>query len=166
MKSWILNKTPFPSGIFISIISVIIFSNTPMLVWGQGKPLSDDDPVKLLTLNSKSTTITGETLMDLVIEDKKTIASHSFILYQNHPNPFLKNTTVAFELYEKTDLTLTIYDPDGKVIKEYEGIFEKGKNTIRIDGKDLNQYGVLYYQMTTPTQILSKKMIFKKSNRM
>jgi len=171
MKNWFMKENSFPFYIPVSIrnfitIWIIILSCIPVIIWGQGEQAPIHDPSKLLTINvNQPIALKGETLMDLVVEDRKTIASNSFILYQNDPNPFREETMVAFELYKKTALTLTIYDPKGKVLKEYEGTFGKGKNTIQVDGKDLNQYGILYYQMTTPTQILSKKMIFKKPSK-
>lgn len=105
---------------------------------------------------------TGEVVMNLIVEDQKVIPTKSFILFQNHPNPFIKETTVQFELLHNTDVSLTIYDPAGAVLKEYKGYFEKGRNQFQIHGRDLKEYGILYYQMTTKYQILSKKMIFKK----
>lgn len=108
----------------------------------------------------------GETLMDMVIDERKSIVSNSFVLYQNEPNPFFNETTISFELFEATALTLTIYDPTGKVLKEYKGAFAKGKNQIEVHGSELKDYGILYYQMTTPNQILNKKMIFKKPSKM
>lgn len=102
-----------------------------------------------------------ETIMHLVMENKLLIPEQSFILYQNSPNPFSKETYIKFELLQPSDVTLTIYDPKGKVLKIYEGDFEKGKNQIKVNGEDLLVHGILYYQVTTPDQILSKKMIFR-----
>ena len=47
-------------------------------------------------------------------------------------------------------------------MKSYQDDFDKGLNEIVIAAADLNQQGVLYYQMTTAEQILSKTMIFKR----
>lgn len=105
--------------------------------------------------------IKEETVMHLVMEDKLLIPEQSFILFQNTPNPFSKETFIKFELLKESEVTLTIYDPKGKVLNTYEGKFEKGKNQIRVDGEDLLVHGILYYQVSTPDQILSKKMIFR-----
>ncbi len=102
-----------------------------------------------------------ETVMHLVMENKLLIPEQSFILYQNTPNPFSKETYIKFELLKASEITLTIYDPKGKVLKTYEGDFGKGKNQIKVNGEDLIVHGILYYQVTTPDQILSKKMIFR-----
>ncbi len=104
-------------------------------------------------------------VLDLVVENQRMIPQESFKLYQNQPNPFSKETTIQFELLHSSSITLTVYDPEGKVLKEYKGNFEKGKNKIQINSKDLHKYGILYYQMTTKNQILSKKMIFKKPSK-
>ena len=102
-----------------------------------------------------------ETVMHLVMENKLLIPEQSFVLYQNTPNPFSKETYIKFELLNASEVTLTIYDPKGKVLKTYEGDFEKGRNQIRVNGEDILVHGILYYQVTTPDQILSKKMIFR-----
>ncbi len=102
-----------------------------------------------------------ETVMHLVVENKLLIPEQSFVLHQNTPNPFSKETFIKFELLQASDITLTIYDPKGKVLKTYEGKFEKGKNQIKVNGEDLVVHGILYYQVTTADQILSKKMIFR-----
>ena len=114
-----------------------------------------------LSKNDASIQVKEETVMHLVMENKLLIPEQSFILYQNTPNPFSKETYIKFELLKASEITLTIYDPKGKVLKTYEGDFGKGKNQIRVNGKDLLVHGILYYQVTTPDQILSKKMIFR-----
>ena len=125
---------------------LLVFLLGSIVSRGQDHQTITTETTKLLSFNDpKPTVVKGEILMDLIIEDKKTIASNSFKLYQNDPNPFIDETVVTFELYEKTSLSLTIYDPEGKVLKEYKGVFGKGENTIRVYGKDLKQYGVLYY---------------------
>jgi len=144
--------------------SLLAFCLFQMSVTASGQtnflpPVTDK---KTAHLSEKDATIQvkEETVMHLVMENKLLIPEQSFVLYQNTPNPFSKETYIKFELLKSSEVTLTIYDPKGKVLKTYEGDFEKGKNQIRVNGKDLLVHGILYYQVTTPDQILSKKMIF------
>lgn len=114
-----------------------------------------------LSKQEKTIQVKEETVMHLVMENKLLIPEQSFVLHQNTPNPFSKETFIKFELLQASEVTLTIYDPKGKVLKTYEGDFEKGNNQIKVNGEDLVVYGILYYQVTTADQILSKKMIFR-----
>ncbi len=118
---------------------------------------------KTAHLSKKEATVEvkEETVMNLVVDNKLLIPEQSFVLHQNTPNPFSKETFIKFELLQASDITLTIYDPKGKVLKTYEGNFGKGENQIKVNGEDLKVHGILYYQVTTADQILSKKMIFR-----
>ena len=130
--------------------------------------LSQFDPKHLippLTNKELPIIVEEETILHLVVENRLVIPEQSFTLYQNHPNPFSQETAITFKLLYATAVTLTIYDEKGKVMKEYKGEFEKGKNQIMINGKDLKEHGVLYYQVTTEDQILSKKMIYRAATK-
>jgi len=87
------------------------------------------------------------------------VALDKIELYQNRPNPFTGMTTIGFDLPKATTATLRIFDATGKVIKVYEEAFDNGYNELIIKSKDLTEYGALYYQLATPTQIATKKMI-------
>ena len=88
------------------------------------------------------------------------VATDKFELYQNRPNPFNGKTTIGFSLPEATTAILRIINTDGRIIKMYEETYEQGYHELIIDSKDLTQYGALYYQLATPTQIATKKMIY------
>jgi len=82
-----------------------------------------------------------------------------FALLQNRPNPFNNETLIAFNLPEMTTATLTIYDVAGRVLKQYKGDFSKGYNEITVNRADLSGAGLLYYQLETPTDVATMKMI-------
>ena len=87
------------------------------------------------------------------------VAINTIKLYQNRPNPFTGMTAIGFNLPEATTATLRIFDTSGKVIKTYEEAFNKGYNELIIKSTELTEFGALYYQLATPTQIATKKMI-------
>ena len=87
--------------------------------------------------------------------------SDEFALLQNRPNPFNNQTLIAFNLPEMTDGTLTIYDVAGRIIKQYKGDFNKGYNEITVNRADLSGAGLLYYQLETPTNVATMKMIVR-----
>ena len=80
-------------------------------------------------------------------------------MYQNQPNPFQGSTLIGFNLPSASTATLTIYDMAGKVLKVVKGNYTKGYNEINISGAELNNTGVMYYQLDTPTATATKKMI-------
>ena len=90
------------------------------------------------------------------------VAAKSIQLFQNRPNPFTGKTTIGFALPEASEATLRIFDSAGKMIQVYDGYYEKGYNELIINSQDLTQYGALYYQLATPTQMATMKMIHAK----
>jgi len=80
-------------------------------------------------------------------------------LLQNQPNPFRNETVIGFELAEAAAATVTIYDVAGRTIKQYNGDFAKGYNSLTINRSELSGSGVLYYQLETADFSATKKMI-------
>ncbi len=82
-----------------------------------------------------------------------------FILHQNYPNPYDGYTVIGFELPERTEARLTIYDVTGKALKVIEGEYERGYNEVQFTGSDLDATGVLYYQLDTERFTATRKMV-------
>ncbi len=87
------------------------------------------------------------------------ITSASFELLQNSPNPFKGETLIGFTLPTATPATLSIMDVSGKILKRIEGDFVQGYNEVKLYGGQFEGAGVLYYQLDTPTDTATKKMI-------
>ncbi len=131
----------------------------------KGKITTDD----LLQINSnkleaEAYQADGEVLevtlkQELVVPE---VATDKFELFQNRPNPFTGKTTIGFNLPEATTIAMRIFNTEGRIIKEYKGAYERGYNELIISSQDLTQYGALYYQLATPTQIATRKMIYTK----
>jgi hypothetical protein len=84
-------------------------------------------------------------------------ASSEFALYQNVPNPFKGVTVIGFTLPEAATATLKVMDVSGKVLQVVSGDYAKGYNEVRLS--NLSATGVLYYQLDTPTNSATRKMI-------
>ena len=80
-------------------------------------------------------------------------------MYQNEPNPFKDQTTIKIDLVEAGEMTMTIKDVTGKVIKEIvtEGV--KGTNYMTLDASDLGASGVKYYTVKSGSFTDTKQMI-------
>ena len=87
------------------------------------------------------------------------VVGGEFALYQNEPNPFRDVTIIGFNLPEATTATLKVYDVTGKVVKVVSGDYAKGYNTINLTRVDIQGNGMLYYQLDTPTDSATKRMI-------
>lgn len=82
------------------------------------------------------------------------------VLDQNFPNPFSKSTTVPFYLPKADFATLKVYDASGRKIFVCSDNFEKGENEFGIKGSDLQDEGILYYELITTNSKYTKKMLF------
>ncbi|MBI5917167.1 MAG: HYR domain-containing protein [Bacteroidetes bacterium] len=83
----------------------------------------------------------------------------AFQLYQNQPNPFKKSTNIGFTLPERGQAKLTVYDLSGRVLRTFDRTFDKGYNEVTVERTELPTGGVLFYQLETPANTATKKMI-------
>ena len=122
---------------------------------------------ELLSVSSRITKAEAYTsdaeLMDIALEFRSengtTVVGGEFELYQNRPNPFNENTVISFNLDSASNATLSIMDISGRVLKVMKGNYERGYNEVVINRNDIKASGVLYYQLDTPTESATMKMI-------
>jgi len=86
------------------------------------------------------------------------------ILHQNNPNPFNPITTIDFEIKNKTNVSLVIYDLSGKEVSTiYNGLANEGKYRINFNSTDYNlSTGIYFFQLKTEIDLISKKMMLIK----
>lgn len=96
---------------------------------------------------------TGPTTIELRDAPGSSISA----LYQNLPNPFKSNTVIGFSLAYGGKATLKITDLSGKTIREVQGNYSSGYHEVQIDKLEIK--GVMYYQLISGEEILTKKMI-------
>jgi hypothetical protein len=102
-----------------------------------------------------------------IIEVNNNNGPKEYRLLQNYPNPFNPTTTIAFSIpaaLESSDVVLTIFNIDGKIIKSY--FFENisgGNYEVIWNGKTQNGLqaasGMYFYQIKTEKFIEFKKMM-------
>lgn len=95
----------------------------------------------------------------LKFEEAATERIEKLELYQNRPNPFSSETAIGFFLPASGTASLSVIDLSGRLIYENEGYFEQGYNEIAISASELPAMGVLYYQLKTDGQAITRKMI-------
>ncbi len=91
----------------------------------------------------------------------------AFKLMQNYPNPFNPSTTIQYEIPEKSNVEVTIYDLTGRVVNKLVNQFQQaGLHSVIWNGK--NQLGTraasgfYIYSVKYKNNISSKKMILLK----
>ena len=119
---------------------------------------------EVLSLNTRGLAAqaydTADEIYDLELNfNQPSVTTESVELFQNQPNPFSEQTTIQFTIPSPQRATLSIYDVNGKVIKQYEADYEKGKHRIIIEKADLPVVGLMYYSLETDNDKIIKKMI-------
>ena len=72
-----------------------------------------------------------------------------FRLMNNYPNPFNPTTKISYFLGKNCQVTLTVYDIQGKLLQTLvKGKQNAGEHQIVFDGKDLPS-GIYFYRMST-----------------
>lgn len=132
---------------------------------------TDATVAEVLTINSEVTTAEAYTdnldikkvTLDFRNGETSGVLVDEFALYQNVPNPFDNSTEISFNLPVQSDITLTVYDVNGKLLKEVNGSYEAGTHSMTLISDDFNNYtGLMYYQLETDGFIQTKKMIHVK----
>jgi hypothetical protein len=87
------------------------------------------------------------------------VMGDAFALFQNQPNPFKDVTTIGYVLPEASEVTLTVYDMSGRVLKTAVIEGARGINHFDLKRSELATAGVLYYQVETDNYSATKKMV-------
>ncbi|MEK7775091.1 MAG: FlgD immunoglobulin-like domain containing protein [Candidatus Zixiibacteriota bacterium] len=90
-----------------------------------------------------------------------------FVLHQNYPNPFNPSTTIAFDLAQKSPVSLLIYNVVGQRVRTLVNQeLSAGSFESEWDGKDDSgrptASGIYFYSLRTETTFESKKMVLLK----
>ncbi len=93
------------------------------------------------------------------------------VLFQNYPNPFKlaenSYTSIGYGLTQPMQITITIYDLNGRVIRQLvNGFKDQGWHKEQWDGRNnagiLAGSGIYFYRIETPGFIDTKKLVFLK----
>ena len=85
------------------------------------------------------------------------------VLHQNIPNPAIGTTTVNFEIVKANEVSFSLFDVTGKLIKSVnEGNLSAGMHSITLETAGIDA-GVYFYTLTVGDQIMTKKMTIMKN---
>ena len=83
---------------------------------------------------------------------------NSFTVFQNFPNPFRQKTTIRFILGESTDVSLKVYDINGRLVQTLlDDELPAGPHEPTFNGRGLAS-GVYIFQLVTDRNVVAKKM--------
>lgn len=86
-------------------------------------------------------------------------ADNNTTLHQNEPNPFSKTTTIRYTLDKSENVSLSIIDVTGRVVKTItESNVGAGNHSLVIDGSEFNK-GVYFYTLKTGGKSFTKRMV-------
>ena len=93
-------------------------------------------------------------------------APDEFTLYQNYPNPFNPSTTIEYSLPENADVSISIYNALGELVKTLiNGTVEAGYQKATFNASSLTS-GTYIYQIKAvsngKTFVDTKKMVLIK----
>jgi len=85
-----------------------------------------------------------------------------YTVYQNEPNPFNEQTIIAFDLPDRSFVTLSYFTAEGKLLAKSSGEYSKGNNQVTVAKEELNHTGLIYYRVESQFGNVVKKMILLK----
>jgi hypothetical protein len=85
-----------------------------------------------------------------------------FALGEAYPNPFNPSTTIAYSVPETQDVTLSVFNTKGQLVKTLvSGMVERGAHKVVFDASSLSS-GVYVYTLQTANQTAMNKMVLVK----
>lgn len=83
-------------------------------------------------------------------------------LEQNYPNPFNPNTNIEFTIPETQQVSLTVYDVQGREVETLvDEQMQQGSHTVTFEAGDISS-GTYIYQLDTGEYQISRQMMFVK----
>jgi hypothetical protein len=138
--------------------------------------LADGNPavrVRFTMHSDQSITFGGWNLDDILItgigpptpvDAPPYVAARASLLLANAPNPGRAGTTLRFDLPERDQVTLAIYDVRGRLVRTLvDGSRGAGRHEVAWDGRTNSgapsAVGVYFYRLTTGRTVQTRKMI-------
>ncbi len=148
-EGWLTTAWAHPTG---KASTLEANTNVMKLTFKVKKSLADLN--NLLRISSEQTVAenynaASQTGSVLLIGKQNTVLNDRFEMSQNEPNPFFTQTIIRFNLPKSDDITLRIFDAQGRTLYNQKEFREKGANTFLFQRpQELAADGVYFYQIT------------------
>ena len=102
-----------------------------------------------------------------VVETDSDVLPNNYVLSQNYPNPFNPTTTIGFNLPQRTDVSLEIYNVVGQIVTTLVNeSLPAGNYSVDWSGNDISgnsvASGIYFYRLRAGEYNLSRKMVYLK----
>ncbi|MEW5925490.1 MAG: C25 family cysteine peptidase, partial [Candidatus Zixiibacteriota bacterium] len=126
----------------------------------------DNNVVYTITATHSGCTLARESYtpsISLDIDDTENILPDSYTLEQNYPNPFNPTTVIGWNLPQRSDVALQIYNILGQLVEKYDFSDQSsGYHSITWHGTDRDgnpvASGIYFYRLVAPEFQETKKM--------
>lgn len=78
----------------------------------------------------------------------------------NFPNPFISKTQINFYLAKSQDVTIQVFDSNGRLTHQLRENLHFGYQQINLEGRQLNGSGVYYYKIITAEGEYINKLLY------
>ena len=127
-------------------------------------PAANDSAFSLILTTPSGYSVvlpSSPTVLSTIVENS--IQPNAFALNQNYPNPFNPTTSISFDVFDMSNISLNIYDLNGRLVKNLmSGTLSQGTYSIDWNGKNANGAsvagGVYLYSITSNSNTIVKKM--------
>ena len=87
---------------------------------------------------------------------------NEFALHQNYPNPFNPTTTIAFSLSQPAEVTIAVYDMNGRQVAElFQGRKSAGSHSVTFDAAGLPS-GIYIARLHLGERVESMRMVLER----
>ncbi len=109
----------------------------------------------------------AQSIVTDVDDDTDPDLPRTFALNQNYPNPFNPTTTIGFALPRTSQVTLDIYNINGRLVSRLiDRILPAGAHEVQWGGTDRHgnkvASGVYFYRIATESAVATKRMVLLK----
>ena len=152
----------------------ICVDSSPYLIWNDWNASQRD----LFITNSNGEIVFKENITSGIPNDinaiilnylstEKDVQPVTFKLGQNFPNPFNGQTQIPFTLINPENISVNIFDINGRIIKSlFVGYQNAGSTVLKWDGtnnfNEIVSSGIYFYKIKTSNISSMKKLIFAK----
>ncbi|MBL8016825.1 MAG: T9SS type A sorting domain-containing protein [Ignavibacteria bacterium] len=120
-------------------------------------------PKLVLLLNYQNFALVGYRMKDVLVGLEHTNNGvRDFKLGQNYPNPFNPSTKIEFTLTKSGDVSLEVYDVNGKLVETLiDGYMNAGTKSLDFNASGLSS-GTYFYKISANGYTETKKMLLVK----